>query len=62
MRELNIRYKTLLTVILEYLPVPIPLTTAPSISPVVTALFVGALWGAKLGKNRQLLNRRPVTH
>lgn len=46
--------------VMEYSPVPIPLTTAPSTSPVVTALFVGALWGARLGKNRQLLNTRTV--
>lgn len=56
------RLISVLPVMLEHSPVPIPLTTAPSTSPVVTALFVGALWGARLGKNRQLLNTRSVTH
>lgn len=40
------------------LPVPMPLSTVPSISPVATALLFGALWGAKLGKKRHLLKRK----
>lgn len=39
------------------LPEPMPLTTAPSVRPVVTALLVGALWGARLGRNRQLVKK-----
>ncbi len=38
----------------EHIPFPMPLTTAPSLTPDVLALLDGALWGAKLGKNKQL--------
>lgn len=36
------------------LPVPMPLSTAPSLTPEALVLLVGALWGAKLGRNRHL--------
>jgi len=38
----------------EHIPFPMPLTTAPSLTPDVLALLDDALWGAKLGKNKQL--------
>lgn len=37
-----------------FLPVPIPLSTAPSLTPEALVLLVGALWGARLGRNRHL--------
>lgn len=37
-----------------FLPVPIPLRTAPSLTPEALVLLVGALWGARLGRNRHL--------
>lgn len=37
-----------------FLPVPIPLSTAPSLTPDALVLLVGALWGARLGRNRHL--------
>lgn len=37
-----------------YRPFPMPLTTAPSLTPDVLALLDGALCGARLGKNKQL--------
>ncbi|TNN47112.1 hypothetical protein EYF80_042678 [Liparis tanakae] len=37
------------------LPEPIPLSTAPSLTPeALLVLLVGALWGARLGRNRHL--------
>lgn len=37
-----------------FLPVPMPLNTAPSLTPEVLVLLVGALWGARLGRKRHL--------
>lgn len=41
-----------------FLPVPIPLSTAPSLTPEALVLLVGALWGARLGRNRHLHGTR----
>lgn len=32
-----------------------PLTTAPSLTPEELVLLLGALWGARLGRNRHLV-------
>lgn len=40
-----------------FLPVPMPLSTAPSLTPEALLLLVGALWGARLGRNRHLAKK-----
>lgn len=43
----------------QYLPVPMPLGTAPSLIPDTLVLLVRALWGARLGRNRHLVGTTP---
>lgn len=43
----------------QYLPVPMPLGTAPSLIPDTLTLLVRALWGARLGRNRHLVGTTP---